>query len=281
MCAIFLEGEIMTNELKTLAMNVTPSSIRIGLDVDILDIKQGQYEYSSDKLDGYYDNTVVAIQMKHKFIEDPFWITLFTGAQRRESSVAFVAAFSECKTDMETPIYESDAINPQDLDEGPESLQEIVDAFDYLYFTEDDANLDREPLFYEDPMVISSIANEILKESNVIIYNTVLSRENPSIEDIKTIHSKLNEVTKTQIKNVWIDENDYDYGNKEEWLIRTYADFKSTNVNEGSQHILYVGTLEKIMNILETDEQYIAADYTDFRIFLNDLVQLDADMYIF
>ena len=271
----------MTNELKTLAMNVTPSSIRIGLDVDILDIKQGQYEYSSDKLDGYYDNTVVAIQMKHKFIEDPFWITLFTGAQRRESSVAFVAAFSECKTDMETPIYESDAINPQDLDEGPESLQEIVDAFDYLYFTEDDANLDRGPLFYEDPMVISSIANEILKESNVIIYNTVLSRENPSIEDIKTIHSKLNEVTKTQIKNVWIDENDYDYGNKEEWLIRTYADFKSTNVNEGSQHILYVGTLEKIMNILETDEQYIAADYTDFRIFLNDLVQLDADMYIF
>ncbi len=270
----------MTNKLLNIAKRITPVSIRIGVDVDILDIKQGQYEYCSDKMNGCFDNSVVAIQMKHKFIKEPFWITLFAGAQRKESNITFVAAYSDNKTDYNYPLYEIDAIEPEELEEGSESLQEIIDAFDYMYFTEDDAKLDIEPLFYSDPMVVSDIADKILEESNVVIYHTVLSRKNPSEETIRAIQLKLNKVTKTKIKNVWTDEGDYNYGSQEDWLIHTNADLKSVNISN-EKYILYISTIEKILKLLETNERYTNADFADFRTFLRDLIHLDADMYIF
>lgn len=90
----------------------------------------------------------------------------------------------------------------------------------------------------------------------------------------------LDEVTKTKIKNVWEDDGSYDFDSKEDRLIRNYADITSKDNNVKTE-ILYVGSLEEILDVLETDDEFIDADYTDFRIFLNDLVQLDADMYIF
>lgn len=63
-------------------------------------------------------------------------------------------------------------------------------------------------------------------------------------------------------------------------LLVQYADLVSQDDLE-CKIILYVKTLENILEELETSEEYIDANFTDFRIRLNDLIQLDADQYIF
>ena len=278
-CLNFLEGEIMNEQLQNIATRITPVSVRIGLDVDILDVTQNNYEYSRDGV--YYENSVVAIQMKHKFIEEPFWLTLFVGAFAKRDEGAFVAAYEDCPTGSESPLYYADRIRPEELEDGSESLQEIITAFNFQYFTEDDSDDEHAPMFYDDPQIIWDYASEIEEANNVVINRTVLHRENASMSEIKSIQSKLDEVKKTRTLNVYNNDDDsYTLWNTEERLIRNYVDIASAS---GSEYklILYVASLEKILNLLETSEEFKDDDYTNFRIYLNDLVQLDADMYIF
>jgi len=128
----------MTEKLKTIAMRYMPNSVRIGLDVEVLDIDGREasyrgYEYATGE--EHYDNAVLCIKLKHKWIEKPFWINVFKGAQRKDSDVVMViATWEKHMLESDGTMYKMDGIDCTKLEEGSESMEELIVAFFDMWF---------------------------------------------------------------------------------------------------------------------------------------------------
>ena len=94
-----------------------------------------------------------------------------------------------------------------------------------------------------------------------------------------SIRAKFDEVKKTTTLNVCIRSLN-SFSQDERTLLVQYANLVSQDDLE-HKIILYVDSIQQILEELETDEKYVEAKYVGFRVQLNELIQLDAAQYIF
>jgi hypothetical protein len=187
----------MNKKLLSLAKRNTPASIRIGLDVDILDLKALEVEYRSNGNTRYglYQNAVMCMKLKHRNISTPFWINVFCGAQSIDNDICFVNATWDCqitgKLDeigVSGTLYQEDGIDPNTLEEGSESLSEIILAFEDYFISDDDSIIDQE-MFH-----IHNLA-EAVKDINYIVIDMEISRNFPEKKDVQKLIRYSSEVT--------------------------------------------------------------------------------------
>ena len=164
----------MTNLPKTeRAMRVLESNGLMPYDLEekllMINFKANEYSYWGHKYaegEENYQNTVVAMQFKYRHIENPFWIVLFKGAQYRDSDVAFAAAFWKLP-DLSDAVYETQGVSKDDNTKGADIVREIAQKFQYLWFEQ--KSVDEEPVIWNDPDMLSWLANEFLNILNIQI----------------------------------------------------------------------------------------------------------------
>lgn len=147
-----------------------PTNIDMGTRCKVFDVKASEYQYWGNKYaesNENYENAAVAIKMKHSMVEKSFWIVLFSGAQCRDTNVQFVSAYWDFP-DISDALYQEDCITRDDLGDGVDTILDIVEKFDYLWFTEDEAS-ENEPLVYDDGNAVGTLAYEIIKDQNLQI----------------------------------------------------------------------------------------------------------------
>jgi len=150
-------------ESNGLVPNGLPDGLRM------IGFKANEYSYWGYKYaegEENYQNTVVAMQFRYQYVENPFWIVLFKGAQYKDSDVAFAAAFWKLP-DLSDAVYETQGVSKDDNIKGANVVRKIAQKFQYLWFEQE--SKDVEPVIWNDPDMLSWLANEFLNILNIQI----------------------------------------------------------------------------------------------------------------
>jgi len=150
--------------------SLLPNGIDFETRLKLVDFQASNYEYWSHKYtDGteHYDNSVVSLKFEHSIVEKPFWIVLFKGAQAKINDVCLSAAFWELPN-LEDAIYEEKAILGTSNEDGVETILNLVEKFNYLWFKNDEASED-EPIIWNDSDMLSWLADEFENILNIRI----------------------------------------------------------------------------------------------------------------
>ncbi len=184
----------MTDELMSIGKQYTPSRVRVGMDVEILDVDAIEVDYYGYKWaegEGHYRNILFCIQFKHKWIEKPFWINVFKGAQAKTRDTHLVIATWNKMIDSERSaigeygaLYAQDGIDSDVLEDGSESLVELIQAFSDHFFDDDDS------LTEEEPSILSWVAEKV-EDAKFFKIEARVSTGNPTINDIILLRGKM------------------------------------------------------------------------------------------
>ncbi len=182
-----------------MAKGYTPPSVRIGLDVEILDIAGASEEYFGyawRQTNEMHQNTVLSIKMKHKWVEKPFWIVIFTGSRYKATEVKDVIAAWGSYVDKDGHISPDGTVYQQasiidDLEEGSESVQEIVTAFYDEWFGNEELDIYGR---MEDDEAALTWAVERLEGIRFIDINMKIDRENPHEHQLVFLRDKIKEI---------------------------------------------------------------------------------------
>jgi len=156
-----LERVMNILESNGLIPNGLPDGLRM------VDFKANEYNYWGHKFsegEENYQNAVVAMQFKYRYVENPFWIVLFKGAQYRDSDVAFAAAFWKLP-DLSDAVYETQGVAKDDNTKGTNAVRDVAQKFQYLWFEQESE--DEEPVIWNDSNMLSCLANEFLNILNI------------------------------------------------------------------------------------------------------------------
>jgi len=98
---------------------------------------------------------------------------------------------------------------------------------------------------------------------------------------IKEVDAILEAKKKAKVTQIEVCINSLDsFAQDEKELLVQFADLVSQSDLE-SKIILYTNSLEMILDTLEDEDEYMDADFSEFQTRINDLIQADADQYIF
>jgi len=150
--------------------NFLPKGIDIGTRLKLVDFRASNYEYWGNKYveaSEHYDNSVVALQFEHSMVEKPFWIILFKGAQQKVNDAYFVSGFWNLPY-LENALYQSDGILQTSTEDGVETILNIAERFNNLWFEKDEASED-DPIIWNDSDMLSCLANKLENILNVKI----------------------------------------------------------------------------------------------------------------
>lgn len=168
--------------------------IELSLRTKIIDVQATNYDYHGYKYaesENYY-NSALALKLTNCMVEKPFWVILFKGAQYRDPDAQFVAAF-ENLPNLEDAIYAENGLNQNSKDiDGLETILNIVEKFDYLWFTEDEAS-DEDPLIWQDADALSDAVDDVLKFKN-FIYSINKPKQDITVADLEQITDLLSEM---------------------------------------------------------------------------------------
>jgi len=170
--------------------NAIPKSV----DAELLEARGVNYtSWDEDDANCSHWNNCVSFLFTHKEVKNPFWITLFAGANKISNNETFVKPSIEptikdgCLDEI--VLYE----NHKNLYEaqGADYIKEIVESFDTLWFTEDE-DLENTPLTYNDPDALYKVAKAITSE-NVLNVNVKINKNKPTIEKIEELETAVKE----------------------------------------------------------------------------------------
>lgn len=158
------------------------------MDVDALEVSYYGYKYAEGE--EHYDNAILSIQFKHKWIDKPFWINIFKGAQARTRDAFVVAAswdkvisYDRCSIGSNGALYENECIIPEELEDGSESLAEMITAFHDHFFEDDDC------LMSEDAGILSYIADRV-HHAKFFSVDFKMNAEAPTFDNIMFLRDK-------------------------------------------------------------------------------------------
>lgn len=162
-----------TQKIKTIiaATNFQLPAIDIDTRTNIIDIKANVYSYWGNKYadDGSsFENSAIALQFTNSMVEKPFWIVFFHGAQYREKETQFVSAFWNLP-DLSDTIYKEHGVSMEDTEDGVETIVNIVEKFDLLWFSGDEASEDSYPLVDDDSDLVRDLAEAISNHTNLVV----------------------------------------------------------------------------------------------------------------
>jgi len=181
-----------------MAHEYTPPSVRIGLDVEILDIagvSEEYYGYAWRETNEMHQNTVLSIQMKHKWVDRPFWIVIFTGSRYKSTGVKDVVAswgsfVDNGRISPNGTVYQ-DASIIKSLDEGAESVSDIITAFYDEWFGNEELDICGR---MEDDENALTWAVERLEGIRFIDIEMRVDRENPHEHQLIFLRDKIKEI---------------------------------------------------------------------------------------
>ncbi|AXH16351.1 hypothetical protein CP985_11810 [Malaciobacter mytili LMG 24559] len=173
----------MSNEAKELIYvleqnGFIPFGLNMPISMVIEDIRACNYNYYGNKYassNELFENSALSIKFKHNQVENPFWITIFKGANYREKETLFVAAtFNEIIDEnnnfcnSENTFYAKDCISKSnELFEGIESIKEVLAAFETTLFS---GSEDSTPIFEDNSDALYDVIEELrslLKEETL------------------------------------------------------------------------------------------------------------------
>lgn len=192
---------------------IIPSGLNIPIDLKVLDVRGVSNDYSGYKYDsGFYENRFLSIKISHSMVNEPFWITIFEGATYKEKGTRCIIATFEETINFEWQIvlengtlYKNDCITQSDDDfDGIESIKEVLTAFNYRLYEEDESGLydnAEGPVFDGNADYLENIISELNKTFFESI-NIKISKENPDVQLVQNTYKKLIEVASNNFYSV-------------------------------------------------------------------------------
>ena len=189
--------------------NIIPSGVEYFRLWKIEDAIGSTYDYNGVKYneEAVFYNAQFALKIKHELVEMPFWIVVFDGANYREEKSQIVIA-TKRRPYMNQPVLKVDDISLLENDDfdGKETVSQLVEAFEYVFFREDESGLytdGAEPLVIENPDIVQDIA-ESIEEIDFVVVHAKINRNNPCINSIKEIGEKYYEAARGNMYQVHI-----------------------------------------------------------------------------
>jgi len=152
-----------TQALEKLNKNsLLPNGIDLNTRLTLVGFNAKNYQYWGHKYsesNESHSNSVVALKFKHVMVEKEFWVVLYSGAQQKKREITFAAAYWTLPQ-VDEAMYLEHGIKSTDNEDGIETILNIVEKFDYLYFTEDEAS-EHEPLLNSDSALLEWVVEEL------------------------------------------------------------------------------------------------------------------------
>lgn len=204
------------NKIVILEKNgIIPAGLNMPIDMKITDVRACRYDYYGNKYaDGdFFENELISMKFESsKFNE--IWISIFKGANYREHDITCIIATESSPINENSEIdFENGSISKYDClttdeenIEGIESIKELLTAFDYRLYTEDESGLydnGEGPTSFEEPDFLSNAIESILISSNLFI-NEKISKDEPDAKQLKQLNETLMEAASGKLYAVTV-----------------------------------------------------------------------------